>query len=301
MIGRGYRLIPLLGVLLLSACGSGEERSYRVDYSPEPPVRGGLYTFSVHPLHNPQRLHEVFAPLMHYLSRNIEGVEFRLEASRNYAAYNAKLYAAQHHFSLPNPYQTLKSLEHGYHVFGKMADDENFRGIILVRRDSGIRKPSDLKGKTVSFPAPTALAATLMPQYYLHSHGLDVNSDIDSNYVGSQESSIMNVFLGNSAAGATWPPPWRALSAERPELAEQLEVIWQTESLPNIGLVVREDVPEALVQRVGSLLFSLHESEEGRAILERMRLSRFEPADDEHYAPVREFLERFRAEVRAVE
>lgn len=77
-----------------------------------------------------------------------------------------------------------------------MSDDENFRGIILVRKDSGISKVIDLKGRAVSFPAPTALAATMMPQFYMQNNGIDVMNDIEIQYVGSQKSSIMNVFLG---------------------------------------------------------------------------------------------------------
>jgi len=70
-----------------------------------------------------------------------------------------------------------------------MGDDENFRGIILVRKDSAIENVADLKGKAVSYPAPTALAAAMMPQYYLQTHGLDVMNDLDNRYVGSQASS----------------------------------------------------------------------------------------------------------------
>ena len=97
-----------------------------------------------------------------------------------------------------------------------MGNDEMFRGIILVRKDSGIRKVTDLKGKKVSYPAPTALAATMMPQYYLHTHGIDVNRDIENLYVGSQESSIMNVLRGHVAAGATWSVPWKIFQQENP-------------------------------------------------------------------------------------
>lgn len=257
-----------------------------------------IYRFGIHPLHNPTRLHDIFSPVMQYLSRNIEGAEFKVEASRNYAAYDKKLFSGQFHFSLPNPYQTVRSLKHGYRVFGKMGDDQNFRGIILVRKDSGIKSIADLKGKAISYPAPTALAATMMPQYYLNTHGLNVMKDVDNRYVGSQESSIMNVFLGDTAAGATWPPPWRALSKERPQLAEQLEIKWQTKPLPNNGLVARNDMPDKLVRQVAKLLFELHTNDEGRAILERMELSRFEAANDATYQPVRTFLKTFKKEVR---
>ncbi|MEW6645923.1 MAG: phosphate/phosphite/phosphonate ABC transporter substrate-binding protein [Pseudomonadota bacterium] len=294
-------LLAVFAVLALNACHSGEGSEYTPTFAPVAASAEPVYVFGVHPLHNPQRLHEVFGPLMAYLSTRIDGARFRLEASRNYAAYDEKLYARQFHFALPNPYQTINAVKQGYRVFGKMGDDENFRGIILVRKDSGIREVRDLRGKAVSYPAPSALAATMLPQYFLHSHGIDVMHDVDNRYVGSQESSIMNVYLGDVAAGATWPPPWRALSRERPELAAALEVRWQTDPLPNNGLVVLPDVPVAIVAQVERLLFSLHESAEGRALLSRMELSRFEPADNATYQPVREFIRRFSAEVRPVE
>lgn len=286
-------------VVLLSGCNpSADTRSYVPEFTAKPTEGETEYVFAVHPLHNPEHLFEVYGPLVDYLNTHIEGARFHLEASRNYAEFDKKLYARQFHFALPNPYQTINSLEHGYRIFGKMGDDQNFRGIILVRRDSGIHKISDLKGKAVSFPAPTALAATMMPQYYLHTHGLDVNRDIETRYVGSQESSIMNVHLGYVAAGATWPPPWLAFSREHPDIARQLVVQWQTGTLPNNGLVVRDDVPSALANKVASLLFTLHKTEEGKTILARMPLSRFEPANEATYEPVREFLHEFAATVR---
>lgn len=292
-------LLLLLALLALSACQQDNE----VDYQPTIAQSDGeesdkLYIFSIHPLHNPTRLHEIFGPMMDYLTRNIEDASFKLEASRNYASYDKKLYAGKAEFSLPNPFQTIKSLQHGYRIFGKMGDDDNFRGIILVRRDSGIEKVSQLKGKAISYPAPTALAATMLPQYYLHTHGLDVTKDVETHYVGSQESSIMNVFLGNTAAGATWPPPWRALVKERPELEQALEVKWQTQSLPNNGLVARKDVDPALVRKVADLLFNLHRHKEGKEMLERMGLSRFEPANAATYRPVVDFIHKFEKTVR---
>lgn len=45
-------------------------------------------------------------------------------------------------------------------------DPKDFKGIFLVRIDSGIKVPADLKGKAVSYPSPTALAACIMPQYF---------------------------------------------------------------------------------------------------------------------------------------
>ena len=287
--------------MLLISCDQQHATEYEPVYSSYP-LRTGekVFIIGVHPLHNPKRLHEIFGPIAEYLSQNIEGVSFKIEASRNYAAYDKKLYNRKFHFALPNPFQTVNSLKYGYNVFGKMSDDENFRGIFLVRKDSNIKKVTDLKGHAVSFPAPTALAATMMPQYYLQQHGLNVMKDIDIKYVGSQESSIMNVMLGNTKAGATWPPPWRALSKERPKLAKELMVVWQTSPLPNNGLVVRDNVDEKILSRVKELLINLHQHHQGKRWLAKMELSKFEIATNETYKPVLAFLKKFDKEVRPI-
>ena len=291
---------PLLALGLLSACGEAEGPDYVPAFSGEAPDRGRLLVFGVHPLHNPKRLFEVYQPLVDHLNARLDGVRVRLEASNSYAAFDQKMAEKRFDLALPNPYQTVASTGRGYRVFGKMGDDGQFRGIILVRRDSRIDSPADLKGKAVGFPAPTALAATMMPQWFLHRQGLNVMKDVESRYVGSQESSIMNVHLGTVAAAATWPPPWRAFAREHPDIAAGLRVAWETEPLVNNSLVARDDVDAGLVARIGGLLFALHETEEGRAILAPMEVGRFEPADDATYDRVRAFLADFEREVRPV-
>lgn len=298
MLKKLCRLLVL--PLLLAACGQDEGETYAPRFVDAPPQAGETLVFGVHPLHNPHRLFQVYQPLIEHINRNVAGVRLRLEASRNYAEFEKKLAERAFHFALPNPYQTVVSRNLGYGVFGKMADDDQFRGIIIIRKDSGIQTPTDLRGKAVSYPAPTALAATMMPQYFLQQSGVDVRSDLDNRYVGSQESSIMNAYLGETAAAATWPPPWRAFAKERPEIAAQLEVKWQTEPLINNSLIARSDMAPELVAKIGAIIFALDRSEEGRAILARMELSRFEPADDRAYDPVADFLTRFERDVRPV-
>lgn len=301
------RLKPLLlcmaGLLagLVTACGRPGPEEGLPRYSRLPTDSRTEYVFAVHPLHTPARLFAIYGPIIDRIRAECPDLRIRLEASKDYRAFEEKLAAREVHFALPNPYQTLRCQSAGYRVFGKMGDDHHFRGIILVRRDSGIASIPDLKGKSISYPAPSALAATLMPQYYLQVHGLDLARDTRTIYVGTQESVIMNVYLGLTDAGATWPVPWLAFLQEHPEEASSLVVKWQTEALPNNGLVVRDDVPEAVVRRVERILFSLHQDPEGRRLLARIPLSRFEPATAETYTPVRVFLKRYSTRVRPLE
>jgi len=84
-------------------------------------------------------------------------------------------------------------------------------------------------------------------------------------------------------------------------MAAQLEVKWQTETLPNNGWVARQDVPPQLAEEVGKVLVELNDTAEGRAMVNRLGISRFERASDETYASVRRYLEKFSATVRHVE
>ena len=298
---KNINWLALFAIIMLCACSKSEQVSYQPELGEKPLSPVTEYIVGIHPLHNPQRLRELYGPIVDYMNNKIPEVHFKLEASRNYEEYEKKLYAGHFDFAMPNPYQTVRSADHGYRIFGKMGDDEGFRGLILIRRDSGIHDVADMKGKSISYPAKTALAATMMPQYYLHTHGLDVNRDLDNRYVGSQESSIMNVLDGNVAAGATWPVPWNAFVAEHPDMAAQLMVKWQTSTLPNVGWVVRRDIPLPIAEQFAHQLFGLQENAEGRAILAKLPISNFEAASDETYQPVRAFLEVFAKTVRPIE
>lgn len=296
---KGWNL--LLDLAFFAGWNQKADDIYEPSFRPQSPFKRTKYVIGIHPLHNPKRLFEVYAPIVDFLNANIPEADFILEASRDYDEFDRKLYSGHFDFAMPNPYQTVNSLKHGYRVFGKMADDNDFRGIILVRRDSGINTVADLKGKAVSYPAPTALAATMMPQHYLHTHGLDINRDIENRYVGSQESSIINVLLGHVAAGATWPAPWKTFCKENPQLADQLEVKWQTESLQNNGWVMRKGLPAELTDKFAKLLFSLDRHPQGREMLARIPVTRFEPANDDSYGPVQTFIETFIKTVRPLD
>jgi len=301
-----HRRLPvfLLGVFLLFAAGCEQtaEPVAGPRYSAEPEApQGAIYRLAVHPLHNPRKLVEAYQPLIDYLNANVPGARFELEASRDYQAYEVKFRARKPELLLPNPWQTLEAMKVGYEVIAMAGDAEDFKGIFIVRKDSGIETPRDLVGKVVSYPSHTALAACIMPQYFLFDHGIDVRKDIRNRYVGSQESSIMNAYIGQAAAGATWPPPWRLFQKDRPREAEELKVIWETPSLLNNSVMVRDDFPQETGQRVRQLLLELHDVPQGRTVLEAMGTSRFHPADDSRYAEVRDYVARFERDVRPVE
>lgn len=256
------------------------------------------YVFLVHPLFNPQLLQQKFEPLMQYLDRQIPDAAFDLETAKDYADFESKLRARKADFALPNPYHATLARDWGYHVIAKMGDDSQFKGIFLVRKDSNIKTPSDLKGKVVAYPAATALAAAMMPQLYLQKHGVDVQKDIQNIYVGTHNSSIMNAYLKQSAASATWPTAWKAFQQANPTEAAQLRVIWETPTLIQNAIIVRNALAPQVDAQVQRLLTTLQDSEAGRSLLAGIDTPNFVSATDQDFEVVRRFMAQYNTAVK---
>jgi len=293
------RMLALCLLPLASAC-SDDRPAYQPEYSTNPSATTTTYSFAPHPLMNPQKLAEIYGAMLNTLNRSLapDRITLKLEASQNYAAFNDKIRRRQVHFALPNPYQTVLSQEHGYNIFGKMDNDELFRGIILVRKSSPVTSIAGLKGAKVSFPAPTALAATLLPELYMKEHGLDPRTEITQVFVGTHDSVLLNVSVGVTEAGCTSPRAWALFKRENPDKAKLIEPRWQTDTLPNNGLVALDTVPEHVRYKVAQAILHLHESAEGQRILTMAGVSRFVPATSETFAPVRAFIARYNSSVR---
>jgi len=284
-------LFFVLILFIMAACSNNEEMKR---YEPlGSNVNYKVLIIGVHPYLNSKKMYSSYRPLLDYLEQRLDNIEFRLETSANYAEYNLKLYRGDFDFSLPNPFQTYNSLKKNYRVIAKMKPDLVFRGIFVAPKDAHLQNVNQLKGKSLSFPAPTALAATMMPLYYLHQHGIDVAEDIEKRYVGSQYSSILNAYSSNTIAAATWPPPWESWAKENPKKAKEMEVIWQTEPLVNNGFVVRKDVNTTLSQSIATELVALSTSTKGKKLLENAGFAGFEYANDKTYNVVAEFLEKY--------
>lgn len=259
--------------------------------------------FAIHPKFDPAKMVSRYQSLCAYLTQQDAelGGRIELETALSYADYERNFRNREPELLLANPWEALEAMKVGYGVIAMSGLPEDFRGLILVRRDGPVDSVAALKGHVIAYPAPTALAACIMPQMYLHDHGLDMAKDVTHRYVGSQDSSIMNVLTGQTDAGATWPPPWRMFQKDHPNEAAQLRVLAETQSLVNNAVLVRDDVPTHERERLRELLLGMSENDAGRTVLARIETARFLPAGDAEYAVVRAYIERFEREVRPVE
>ncbi|HUX62946.1 phosphate/phosphite/phosphonate ABC transporter substrate-binding protein [Sulfuricella sp.] len=291
-MGITRRIISFSLVLFLFSWGGAQADSA---YKPTgAPAKESVFIFGPHPYSNPQDVFEDYEPIMRYLERKLPGTHFQIEASKNYADYEAKLAAQHFHFSLPNPYQTVFSLEHGYRVIAKMTPDEDFRGLIVARIDKNLHSAHDLSGKTLCFPSATAVAATMLPLLYLQEvQGVAVKQDIQIRYVGSQFSSLLNAYTGDATACGTSVRFWRTWSKENPDKAKQMRVLWKTEPLPHNAIIARSDIDPKLAQQVASVLAGMDKDKELDQQQFKVGQQHFELASNASYKPMQDFLRRY--------
>lgn len=101
--------------------------------------------------------------------------------------------------------------------------------LLVVRKDSPIRSIRDLNGQSVAFPSPNAFAATLLPRVWLARQGISIQPVFENTHSNVYRSVALGMLPAGGGINNT-------LRRERPELREELRVLWQTPPSPPIPL-----------------------------------------------------------------
>ena len=278
-----------LAEILLSSC-NGDHKNYEPTFSPDSSNKKVLI-FGLPNLSSYADC-DLF---IKYLNKNLSKAKIRVLACSNADDYLDKLKKRAFDFTIINGSLVLDAERNGYVIVGKMGDDDKYRSVIFVRKDSAINKFSDLEGKTLTTSGPNALAGTMMPLFFLYKNGVDVKKDIKRLYAPSFESTIMNVYLGRCSAGASKRAIAMDMLKQRPEIGSKLLIKWETPALINNALFIRNDIDTLTSGELIRLIFTLQDNEEGRKALIPLDVSKFEKASSETYKPLKEFLIEYNA------
>lgn len=234
---------------------------------------------------------------VHYINERLDSFYLKLEASAGYDDYQKKLELSAFDFSIINGYYASQSEKLGYKIFAKVKNDDEYRGVIISRKDALVSSIQDIKGKKISCPGKGSVAGTMMPLYYLQQNGIDINKDIQTEYLGSFESCMLNVYVGKSIVGSGPYISWLNYNKINPDIASSLTVRWMTPPLVNFAAIIKNNNPE-LRKKLSQILIDMQNSDEGKQALERINYSGFEPATIEAYEPLERFIKTFNAAVK---
>ena len=233
----------------------------------------------------PTKLFTKFQPLADYLTKTT-GKVVTISTAPNFQEYLVRLQNGEYELILPNPYQyVLVSRAPGYTPLAKVSGIP-FKGLIVVRKDSGINDISGLKGKKIAYPDPSALAATMQVRAFLKRNGIVPERDTKESYAASQDSVIFSVHQRLFDAAGTWP---ETLDRIPKDTRKELKILAETETLPHRPIAVRADISQETALKVKNSLIGMADDPEGQKVLASVGYKGFDDTSDREYDKVREW------------
>ncbi|MEJ6791107.1 phosphate/phosphite/phosphonate ABC transporter substrate-binding protein [Brevundimonas sp. BR2-1] len=176
---------------------------------------------------------------------------------------------------------------------------DSYRSTLIVRTGSGITLDQVMAcGKRFDFGIGDAqsTSGTLAPMAFLFNPRnvvpaqcfKTVRSANHQSNAFSVASGVLDVATSNTVNTVF-------LRKQNPQIASQIQEIWQSPPIPESGILVREDLDPALKEKIRSFFLTYGqgegvEAERQRQVLAGLEYSRFNAADDGYLNPIREMV-----------
>lgn len=262
---------PLVFLTLLSFCASTLTAGAQ-----EAPK---ALSFGVVPQQSATRLAEDWGPLLAEVSRR-SGVALVFRTAPNIPAFEERLGKGDYDLAYMNPYHyVVFHASIGYQAFAR-EQDRKIKGILVVKKNSAYRKPADLTGKTVVFPAPAAFAASILPQAEFGR----LKIPIEAKFVASHDSVYRLVASGLQEAGGGIQRTFESLPDD---IRSTLRVLAETPAYTPHAFAAHARVSPAVVARVGAAMASLAGDDVGQRLLAPLVFKGIARAQDKEWSDIR--------------
>ena len=208
-----------------------------------------------------------------------------VEALRNRSADLAFLHPAGYVLASREAKATIvaKNVWHG---------KTTFTARFYVRKDAGLAKLEDLRGKSIAFVDPASSSGYVYPMVMLIQRGLVKNRDPktffrETVFAGSHDASMRALLNGHVDAIASFDMA-REMYLKDPAERERLAWIAESPPIPEAGIAARDGLEPATFARVRGALLQIRAPAHGPLLKRLYDIDGFEPAEDREYDPVRQ-------------
>lgn len=176
---------------------------------------------------------------------------------------------------------------------------DSYRSTIIVRRGSGITLEQVLAcGKRYDFGTGDAqsTSGTLAPMTFLFNpRGIVPTQCFKTVRSANHQSNAFSVATGVVDVATSNTVNTVFLNRQNPQVAAQIEEIWQSPPIPESGIVMREDLDPVLKEKIRSFFLTYGqgdsaEAQRQRQVLAGLNYSQFRAADESYLDPVREMV-----------
>ena len=166
----------------------------------------------------------------------------------------------------------------------KKSGKSSYQSLIISKKDKGLASMAALQGKTFAFVDPSSASGHLFPKAGLKGDGVDTDKYFSRViFSGSHDASIMAVANGKVDAAAVADPIFQTAVAKGHVKAEDFQIIWRSQPIPESPMAWRKNLDEATKKKVAAALAEI----KGLPWGDRGELNGFAPTNDQAYDVVR--------------
>ena len=160
-----------------------------------------------------------------------------------------------------------------------------YHSVVITRKDSGLDSVAKLQRKTFAFVDPTSTSGHLFPKAGLLADGFDPDKHFSRViFSGSHDANIMAVANGKVDGAAVADRIFESAVAKGVVKAEDFQVIWRSQPIPESPMVWRKSLDAATKQKVAAALAEIKDLPWG----DQGVLNGFAPTTDKAYDVVRQ-------------
>ncbi|NOY08042.1 MAG: phosphate/phosphite/phosphonate ABC transporter substrate-binding protein [Spirochaetes bacterium] len=168
-----------------------------------------------------------------------------------------------------------------------------YNGQIITQADSGIKKLTDLKGRTFARPDPLSTSGWIIPMLMMKAAGINPEKDLARIVdAGSHDAVVSAVYNGQADAGATYVDARTRIEKDHPDVMKKLVVIAVTPAIPNDGVQFIPSFPKDLKDKIVNALLKIASEDKGKKALNTAyQWNGLKKIDDSFYDPFRQLLQ----------
>src|SRR5438552_2556632 len=218
--------------------------------------------FGFTPVLSEPEMRAEFEPLMTYLSDAI-GQRVTLYIAKDYGDLRTQMENGSVDIGSFSPFAYVDAASGGkIRIIAQsiIEGSATYRGIIVARKDSGIKSIADLKGKRFAFVDPKSASGYVYPRAMLIEKGINPESYFkETIFAGSHDKVIAAVLDGRVDAGAIYDGALGV--AKRSGIpVESLVTLASSDPIPHDAIAVRIGLNEAVAKKVQLALINLDKS-----------------------------------------
>jgi phosphate/phosphite/phosphonate ABC transporter binding protein len=256
------------------------------------PAAGRELKFGFTPVLSESDMRVEFEPLMTYLSDCI-GQKVVLYVAKDYGDLRTQMESGAVDIGTFSPFAYVDAARGGkIRLIAQCVINgtDTYRGVIVVRRDSGLKSLADLRGKRFAFVDPKSASGFVYPRALLIEKGITPESSFkETIFAGGHDKVIADVLEGRADAGAVYGDAL-AVAKSKGVPTENLVTLAMTDPIPHDAVAVRVGLDAALAKKIRAALVDLDKSAAGRRVIANSKpkeLTGYMLAEDSLYDMVR--------------